>query len=193
MISEREMGLDPEEERKRAARADRREAAATESVPIYCGHNAVIAEIQRLRPHYQSSSMLDNGRRQMLDHLESIAKGEVPTEEKGHEVDNRLKRYRAKGMEIFKNPVEERLEHGTRYQVGFPVCVATEYIGEDGAQALAALLDLGEEAQRTQFEPTAEDWRRACHELVYQSRHVKLFGAIEERAREIFEARREER
>lgn len=33
------------------------------------------AEINRLRPHYQSNSMLDHGRRQMLDHFESLLRG----------------------------------------------------------------------------------------------------------------------
>lgn len=33
-------------------------------------------EIERLRPHYQSNSMLDHGRRQMLDHFEKILNGE---------------------------------------------------------------------------------------------------------------------
>lgn len=31
-----------------------------------------MGEIQRLRPHYQSSSMLDHGRRQLLDHFEEF-------------------------------------------------------------------------------------------------------------------------
>lgn len=33
---------------------------------------ALANEIQRLRPHYQSNSFLDHGRRQMLDHFEKI-------------------------------------------------------------------------------------------------------------------------
>jgi len=32
----------------------------------------IMSEIQRLRPHYQTQSMLDHGRRQMLDHFEKF-------------------------------------------------------------------------------------------------------------------------
>lgn len=34
---------------------------------------ALLAEIDRLRPEYQSNSMLDHGRRQMLDHFAALA------------------------------------------------------------------------------------------------------------------------
>ncbi len=41
----------------------------TDEAPVDVGA-AVAAEIDRLRPHYQGGSMLDVGRRQLLDHFE---------------------------------------------------------------------------------------------------------------------------
>lgn len=42
--------------------------AAKEAVQA---HNAVVDEVERLRPHYKSQSSLDVARRQMLDHFEA--------------------------------------------------------------------------------------------------------------------------
>jgi hypothetical protein len=57
------------------------------------------------------------------------------------------KLYYAKDLTVWKSPVREKVEGGERLTVGFPVCTVSEYVGEEGAEAVAELLVLGEEAQ----------------------------------------------
>ena len=56
--------------------------------------------------------------------------------------------YEAKGMEIWKLPIERQTGPGKRsITLGFLVCTASQEIGEEGAKAVAALLNLAEQAQ----------------------------------------------
>jgi hypothetical protein len=57
------------------------------------------------------------------------------------------KLYYARGLDVWKAPVRTKVEGGTNVTIGFHACTATEIIGEDGAQAIAELLTLGEQAQ----------------------------------------------
>ena len=55
--------------------------------------------------------------------------------------------YLAKGLTIHKAPVSTRNEDGSiNISLGFPVCVVTEYVGEEQASTVAELLCLGERA-----------------------------------------------
>jgi len=55
--------------------------------------------------------------------------------------------YYAKGLEVRKASVATRHGATTSYSLDFPVCTASEYVGEEGAQSIAALLVLGEKYQ----------------------------------------------
>jgi predicted ATP-grasp superfamily ATP-dependent carboligase len=65
------------------------------------------------------------------------------------------KLYYAKDLTVWKSPVREKVEGGERLTVGFPVCTVSEYVGEEGAEAVAALLALGEAAQNEASKPLA--------------------------------------
>ncbi|WP_349506974.1 hypothetical protein [Agrobacterium pusense] len=52
--------------------------------------------------------------------------------------------YEAIGKVIRKKPVQTKTETGTLFEVGFPVCEVTEYLDEDGAKAVAALMNRGD-------------------------------------------------
>lgn len=50
--------------------------------------------------------------------------------------------YYAKGAMVFKRPVERQREDGsTATSLGFPVCTVSEFLGEEGATILAAMLN----------------------------------------------------
>ncbi len=65
------------------------------------------------------------------------------------------KLYYAKDLTVWKSPVREQVEGGQRLTVGFPVCTVSEYVGEEGAEAVAELLILGETAQNETPKPRA--------------------------------------
>jgi hypothetical protein len=65
------------------------------------------------------------------------------------------KLYYAKDLTVWKSPVREQVEGSHRVSVGFPVCTVSEYIGQEGAVAVAELLILGEASQNeTEATPT---------------------------------------
>lgn len=69
------------------------------------------------------------------------------------------KLYYARGRNVYKAPVCKKVEGGTDVSLGFHACTATEIVGEDGAEAIAALLTLGEQAQAgfTNAAPSSPD------------------------------------
>lgn len=52
--------------------------------------------------------------------------------------------YEAIGKVIRKLPVETKVDGGTHIEIGFPVCEATEYLDEEGAKAVARLMNRGD-------------------------------------------------
>jgi hypothetical protein len=52
--------------------------------------------------------------------------------------------YEAIGKVIRKLPIQTKTETGTSFKIGFPVCEVTEYLDDDGAKAVAALLNRGD-------------------------------------------------
>lgn len=57
--------------------------------------------------------------------------------------------YYAEGRTVFKRPVSQQKADGsTTTSLGFPVCEASEWVGDEGASAIAALLTAGETALR---------------------------------------------
>ena len=48
---------------------------------------------------------------------------------------------------VHKLPVKEKIEGATRYEIGFPVCTMSPYLG-DQAEAVAELLNMGEAFQK---------------------------------------------
>ncbi len=58
-----------------AKEIDRQENLTVQQAKAVDAVNRLQAEIERLRPEYRSNSMLDHGRRQMLDHFESLLNG----------------------------------------------------------------------------------------------------------------------
>lgn len=65
------------------------------------------------------------------------------------------KLYYAKDLTVWKSPVREKVEGGERLSVGFPVCTVSDYVGEEGAEAVAELLVLGEAVQNEAPKPRA--------------------------------------
>lgn len=57
------------------------------------------------------------------------------------------KLYHAKGLEVWKSPVHQKVDGGTKISVGFKVCTVSEMVGEEGAIAVAELLHIGEASQ----------------------------------------------
>lgn len=51
--------------------------------------------------------------------------------------------YQADGKIIRKLPIKTKVEGGTSYELGFPVCTLSEYV-EDQSEAVAELLNRGE-------------------------------------------------
>lgn len=51
--------------------------------------------------------------------------------------------YYAEGRNIHKRPIEKKVEGGTRITIGFRAAVATDEVGEEGAQAIAGLMNQG--------------------------------------------------
>lgn len=54
--------------------------------------------------------------------------------------------YEAIGKVIRKLPVETKVDGGSKFEVGFPVCEVTEYLDEGGAKAVARLMNAGHAA-----------------------------------------------
>lgn len=52
--------------------------------------------------------------------------------------------YEAIGTVIRKKPVQTKTETGTSFEIGFPACEVTEYLDEDGAKAVAGLMNRGD-------------------------------------------------
>ena len=65
------------------------------------------------------------------------------------------KLYYAKDLTVWKSPVREKVEGGERLSVGFPVCTVSDYVGEEGAEAVAELLGIGEAVQNEAPKPRA--------------------------------------
>lgn len=52
--------------------------------------------------------------------------------------------YEAIGKVIRKLPVETKIDGGSKFEAGFPVCEVTEYLDEGGAKAVAQLMNRGD-------------------------------------------------
>lgn len=52
--------------------------------------------------------------------------------------------YEAIGMVIRKKPIHTKTENGNSLEIGFPVCEVTEYLDENGAKAVAVLMNQGD-------------------------------------------------
>ena len=56
--------------------------------------------------------------------------------------------YYAKDGKVWKRSVETKHDDGSSsFTLEFPICEATELVGEDGAVSIAGLMNLGDEAQ----------------------------------------------
>jgi hypothetical protein len=78
--------------------------------------------------------------------------------------------YKADGRIIRKLPVETKIEGGSRFSIGFPVCTISEYV-EDQGEAVADLLNRGEAYDAKDVEAlqkkadALEHWRQEVGKL----------------------------
>ncbi len=75
--------------------------------------------------------------------------------------------YYAKGLEVWKSPVRTKIDGGESVSVGFLACTASEVVGEEGAIAIAALLCLGEQAQKPAPSEHVRVWTQKDAEREY--------------------------
>lgn len=80
------------------------------------------------------------------------------------------KTYFAKGLTVHKSPVSEAVNGGKRISVGFPVCTVSEYIGEEGATAVAEMLNLAELSQKPKVEAPISDAIVEIARLTFKSK-----------------------
>src|SRR4051812_7987354 len=67
--------------------------------------------------------------------------------------------YYAEGLVVHKRPIRRPIPGGAEITAGFPVCTVTDFVGEEGAVTIAAVLSLNEALARAD-EP--EDACIAC-------------------------------
>jgi urease gamma subunit len=51
--------------------------------------------------------------------------------------------YYAKGGTVYKRPVYKRNDNGTHINLGFPVCVMHDAVGQEAAETVADLMNAG--------------------------------------------------
>jgi hypothetical protein len=54
--------------------------------------------------------------------------------------------YYAKDGKVWKHPLSRKTETGSAISMGFPVCKMTDCVGDDAAQEVAELMNLGHQA-----------------------------------------------
>lgn len=76
---------------------------------------------------------------------ESMCRPQEPTTAAQHSAGGDGPLYYAKGLEVWKRSIATRNpDRTTSYTLGFCACVASEWVGEEGARAIAAMLTMAE-------------------------------------------------
>lgn len=67
--------------------------------------------------------------------------------------------YYAKDGFVWKRPVEKKVSGGTQITIGFPVCKMHDAVGDDAAETVAQLMNLGEALSSSPPAPAPTVWR----------------------------------